>query len=187
MTLHTILLCLFAALPVLSLALAADKSQASPFTAKSVTQTGTIHLNGAIHRVFPFFGPVREKEWAPGWNPQIVFPIGPEIAEGMVFTVQQDKNGIAYWMVTRFDPATHTIAYANVIPGLLAVRIQIACRAAGDQQTDVTVTYQHTALSDAGNQIVEQLDDKASEAKMAHWQHAINHLLATGKRIPSEH
>src|SRR5437879_5188037 len=77
-----ILLLLSAALPLLGLALA--QSQSAGFAAKSVTHTGTIHLESSIDRVFPLFGPVREKEWAPGWNPQIVFPAGKEVAEGMV-------------------------------------------------------------------------------------------------------
>jgi hypothetical protein len=155
------------------------------FVAKSVTHTATIHLQGSLGRVFPLFGPIREKDWAPGWEPQIVHPIGPQVAEGMVFTVDGGKDGTAYWIITRYDEATHRIAYANVIPGYLFNRIEIECRAAGADQTDVTVTYQHTALNDAGNEFVATIDDAMYAKKMAHWQHAIDHLLTTGHRITS--
>jgi hypothetical protein len=180
-----ILLSLAAALPLLGLALA--QAQPAAFTAKSITHTATIQLDGSIDRIFPLFGPVREKEWAPGWDPQILFPAGKDVAEGMVFTVDEKEHGVAYWIITRYDPAAHRIAYVNVLPGYLVNRIEIACRAAGEKQTDVTVTYQHTALDHAGNRFVEQVDDAYYSKKMAHWQHAIDHLLQTGQRIPAQH
>ena len=175
------LLLLFAIAPALFCA-----AQAPPaFVAKSATHTATIHLHGALERVFPLFTPIGEKDWAPGWEPKIVFPAGPQAAEGMVFTVDEGKDGTAYWIITRYEPAAHRIAYANVLPGYLFNRIEIACRAVSDNQTDVTVTYQHTALNDAGNRFVEQVDDAHYQKRMAHWQYAIDHLLTTGERIPA--
>lgn len=179
----TRILLLFCALGPLALLCTA---QAPSFVAKSVTHTATIRLQGPLDRVFPLFGPIGEKEWAPGWNPQIVYPIGPEVAEGMVFTVDDGAHGAAFWTITRYDPAAQRIAYVNVIPGFLVNRIEIACRAAGGQ-TDVTITYQHTALSDGGNEFVTHADDAMFEKRMAHWQHAINHLLTTGRRISATH
>src|SRR5258706_16458471 len=43
--------------------------------AKAITHRGLIRLAAPVERVFPLFGPVREKLWAPGWNPQIVYPL----------------------------------------------------------------------------------------------------------------
>ena len=162
-------------------------AQTPRFVAQSVTHTATIRLQGASDRVFPIFGPIREKEWAPGWNPQVVYPIGPEVAEGMVFTVEEGEHGTAFWAVTRYDLAARRIAYVNVTPGFLVNRIEIACRAAGDNQTDVTITYQHTALGEDGNQFVAQAGDAMWRKKMAHWGYAINHLLTTGERIAGSH
>lgn len=154
----------------------------SGFTAKTVTRTGSFHLHGAIDRVFPLFGPVREKEWAPGWEPQVIAPAGQEVAEGMVFTVQ-NPEGTAYWVITHYDPAAHAISYVNVIPGYVVNRIVITCRAISESETEVTVKYSHTGLDRRGNSFVESQTEPAYAGKMQHWETAINHLLATGKRI----
>ena len=154
----------------------------SAFHAKAVSRTGTIRLAGAIDKVFPLFGPVREKDWAPGWDPEIVYPAGAEVAEGMVFRTH-DKSGETFWVITHFDAAGHSIAYANVTPGYIVNRIMIHCTAAGANETECSVTYAHVALSEHANNFIEHMDDKAYAAKMTHWQEAINHRLTTGKTI----
>jgi hypothetical protein len=158
----------------------------SSFRAKSVTRSGTIRLHGPIDQVFPLFGPVREKDWAPGWNPRILAPLNRDVAEGMVFTVQEPE-GTAYWMVTQFDATEHLITYANVTPGFIVNRIVIRCRPVGPKETEAVVAYTHPGLSDPGNRFAESQTEGAYAAKMQHWQIAINHLLTTGKRIELSH
>lgn len=169
-----------------ALPLFAQLASSQTFTAKSVTRTGTIRLKGSLDRVFPLFGPVREKEWAPGWEPHIVAPLTSEVAEGMVFTVEQ-QHGTMFWIVTRFDPAAHAISYVNVTPGDLVNRILIRCRSLAANETEVSVTYQHTGLAAVGNQYVESQNETAYAAKMRHWEEAINHLLTTGRQIEMRH
>jgi hypothetical protein len=154
----------------------------SRFEAKQALRTATIRLDGAIQKVFPLFTPIHEKEWAPGWDPQPVWPANGEVVEGMVFTVDETP-GRVFWVVTHYDPARHSIAYANVLPGQTLNRIEIACKAAGANQTDCTVRYAFVGLSDEGNKFVEMHSEEAYAVKMKHWTEAINHRLKTGKAI----
>jgi hypothetical protein len=156
------------------------------FRAKSVTRNGTIRLHASVSHVFELFGPIREKDWAPGWNPTILSLRDQDVAEGMVFTVDEPE-GTTYWIVTQLDQPSHLIAYANVIPGFVVNRIVIRCRAVDPQETEVAVAYSHTGLSDAGNHFVERQTEAAYAAKMQHWQTAINHLLTRGQRIELPH
>ena len=158
----------------------------SAFHAKAVSHTGTIRLAGPVEKVFPLFGPVREKDWAPGWDPEIIYPAGSEVAEGMVFRTR-DKSGETFWVITHFDAAQHAIAYANVTPGYIVNRITIRCRTASANETDCSVTYSHVALSEHANNFIDHMDDKAYAAKMRHWQEAINHRLTTGRTIEMPH
>jgi hypothetical protein len=46
----------------------------------------TLHLNAAPATVLPLFGPIREAEWAHGWNPAILYPTDRVQKPGAVFT-----------------------------------------------------------------------------------------------------
>jgi hypothetical protein len=183
------LLILVLMLGVVGLAHQAPSPPASgqgPFQAMAVSHAATIRLTGPVEKVFPLFGPVREKEWAPGWSPELVYPADGEVAEGMVFKTAGEA-GETLWVIMRYDPDQHIIVYANVTPGYMVNRILISCTAAGSGQTDATVAYIHVALGEQGNSFVRHMDDQAYVAKMEHWRQAINYRLETGKTIPAPH
>ena len=46
----------------------------------------TFDLPAAASRALPLFGPVREAEWSPDWNPDFVYPAENRQAAGTVFT-----------------------------------------------------------------------------------------------------
>jgi hypothetical protein len=163
----------------------AHQSGPEPFQAKAVSHTATIRLNRPVDKVFPLFGPVRESDWAPGWSPELIYPTNTDVAEGMVFKVE-GETGLGFWVITRYDPGQHTVAYVNLTPGHMVNRILIACSSAGDE-TDATITYWHVALDERGNDFVQHMDAPAYAAKMAHWQQAIKYRLETGKTIPAHH
>ena len=74
----------------LPLALAAQTpSPAIAFRAKAVSHIATIRLAGSIGQVFRLFGPIVEKEWAPGWNPDVLYPTDRDVDEGMFFITHE--------------------------------------------------------------------------------------------------
>jgi len=175
-----LLLCAVSLLPLLT---RVGMSQVnSSFQAKQALRTGSIRLDGPIDKVFPLFTPIEEKKWAPGWDPQPVWPASGEVVEGMIFTVKEDP-GTVYWVVTHYDPQRHEISYANVMPGQTVNRIEIACKPAGANQTECTVKYAFVGLSDEGNNFVEMHSEAVYAAKMQHWTKAINHALSTGSKV----
>ena len=101
------------------------------FKAQRVIRTSEITLHAPPEKAFPLFGPVREAEWADGWQPQIIYadtPLAEE--EGAVFTTPNPGEADTIWIITRYDPAAYHIEYARVTPGSTAVRIVIDCQAA---------------------------------------------------------
>lgn len=148
-----------------------------PFQAAAVTRIGHLQFPAPINTVFPLFTPLGERHWAQGWDPEIVYPKDVDIAAGMVFRTQGPVEHV--WTVVRYDPAAHTVAY-NVVGRDVAVRqIEVRCRAAGANRTEVTVTDSYIGLSPEGNTLVEQLDEPAYAKKMAGWQKSIGEYLAT--------
>ena len=131
---------------------------------------------------FPLFGPARESEWSPHWNPRILFPPDQRQLAGTVFTTSQGADE-AVWLMDTYDERALRIGYVIIRPGMYATRLDIALKAAADQTTVATVTYRQTALSDAGDRYVKEFArDFPSERD--HWEHAISRRLLELARRP---
>jgi hypothetical protein len=121
--------------------------------------------------VFPLFGPVRESEWSPHWNPHFLYPATPAQQQGAVFT-----TGDETWTLATYDPAALRIVYLIVWPGMRLTELDIALKPAAQKTSQVSITYRETALSDAGNKSVKSF---AAEfpSQRDHWQRALTHRL----------
>lgn len=93
---------------------------------------------------WPLFTARGERSWVEGWAPS--FP-GREEDEspGSVFVTGRGDR-VTIWVVTAAEPSRQ-IAYARVTPGHTAGTVVVTCRALTGRDTEVTVTYQLTALS----------------------------------------
>src|SRR5215468_7526479 len=113
----------------------ADESKAA-FQGKSVTRSATIHLHGPIAKVFLLFEPIGEKAWAPGWEPQVVYPPGGEAQNGTVFlTYDEHGKNETYWTIIDYDAQRHRVTYINVIPNYQVRRISVECREVAPDRT----------------------------------------------------
>jgi len=176
------------------------------------SQLGSILLHGDLATVFPLFGPGREAEWAPGWRPEMLYSPTPEGGEGAVFRTTTNHSAAEgqemLWTVARLDaPASSPnsdspaadkkeprsdearVAYVTVIPGERMTRIEVRCRqeearsAADKQQTRCEVSYSYVALGTKGEEFLTAFRAGGHQQDFSHWEQAINHYLATGKRI----
>lgn len=153
------------------------------FKAKRISRTSTITLAGSLAEVFPLFGPLREKEWAFGWNPQVIYPPDARLEEGMVFkTPAHLGHGEPdyIWTLSRYQPGQAIIAYTIFTPERLWT-IAIQCAAANDDlSTAATITYTFTGLTSLGNALNEQALQHLYADDLRDWEEAINHYLHTG-------
>lgn len=129
---------------------------------------------GPMSAVAPLFGAERERAWAPGWNPEFVWPLPPADREGMVFRIAHGHEQ-AVWVNTRFDLANGDVRYAYVIPGVLVTVISIRLEPRGED-THVSVEYQRTALSDGANDRVLTLARQDASAG-PEWERSIHVCL----------
>lgn len=135
----------------------------------------TLRLPAQPSVVFPLFGPVRESEWAPHWNPTILYPPGRSQSAGAVFTTKQHDRDVV-WVETSYDEAALRIGYVIVRPGISASQLDIALKPIGDQETEATVTHRVTSLSEEGDRFVKEF---AAEfpTERDHWEQAISGRL----------
>ena len=157
----------------------------SNFKAQHATRTATIKLQAPPDEVFPLFGPVREAEWAAGWEITVMHNQSPLLEEeGAVFTTHLHDDQPTIWIVTHYDRASRRIEYARITPSSRATQVLVRCEASDNGATLAHITYRVTGLSEDGNRIVlQEFSETAYQQMMAHWEQAINHRLLTGATI----
>ena len=147
-----------------------------------VKRTYVQTLNAAPDRVFPLLCPVRETEWANGWNPHLVVSTSGYIEPDCVF-VMPDQPQDAIWVVTQWNPREFFVEFIKVIPGFTVGKIEIKLRQGTTDQTFAEVSYSFTALSQKGAEFVDQFTVKRYETFMQEWESELNHFLQTQAKL----
>jgi hypothetical protein len=155
------------------------------FKSARISRTSVLTLNAPLPRVFPLFGPIKEKEWAEGWDPHVLYSTTGLVEEHMVFQVCSPHalEADSTWTVSKYQPDLALIEYTVFAPERLWW-ITIQCRESHPGgTTEAAITYTHIGLTENGNRVNEQALAKMYHRKLKDWEEAINHYLATGKRL----
>lgn len=137
----------------------------------------TQRLEAPPERVFPLLCPVREVEWAEGWNPTLVLS-GSGVAEpGCVFTTAENGRE-AIWTFTDYDPSGLMVRFVKVVPALYLLAAEIRLEAAGAGRSRAHVAYTYTALSRDGEDFVAERSAEWWETFMREWEDSLNAYLS---------
>lgn len=157
----------------------------SHFVARQVSQSHLIHVSVGVERAFPLFEPLGEKQWAHGWNPEILYPGSGVAQEGAVFTTQHPGEPAKIWTIIAHEKEQAHVMYINVLPHAYTSRIDVRCEPDGMEASSVHVTYTLTALSPHGNEYIEQfMQEQHYQAYISSWETAIEHYLLHGHMLP---
>jgi hypothetical protein len=154
------------------------------FKSARISRTSIITLNAPLKKVFPLFGPIREKEWAAGWEPQVIHAT-TDLEEHMVFQTRSHHGQEAdfTWTVSKYYPDQALIEYTVFAPERIWW-ITIECREGkAKETTEAKITYTYTGLTESGNATNEKALATMYRRDLKDWQAAINHYLETGKRL----
>lgn len=136
---------------------------------KSITLTGSLTVPAPVDRAFPLFSPLGEKDWVPGWAPELIHPEGAAWEKGLIFRTPDEEHD-AVWVVTELDRAAHRVSYYRVEPFRLVATIRVECDAMSAGKTSVRVSYTFISLTPDGEAFIDQLSQPGFEAKMKQWQ-----------------
>lgn len=147
------------------------------FKAERISKTATFKVIGNVQDVFPLFGPLLEKEWAEGWDPEIIFSSTGMVDRHMVFrTKAHDAREKSFtWVVSHFEPHNYFIEY-TVFSHLRIWFIAVRCEQLPDA-TRTTVTYTYTGTTDEGNDLNRKALEEMFARDLTDWQEALNHYL----------
>jgi len=145
-----------------------------------VEHTYIQRLYAKPEQVFPLLCPVRETEWAEGWNPIVVFS-GSGYAEPDCVFMTDDSGVESVWVTTVRDPQQFHLQMIKVTPGMTVAKITIRLSENGENETAAEVTYSYTALSDQGAQFVNEYTEELYARFMGYWEKTLNDFLLSGR------
>ena len=156
------------------------------FKAKRVTRSfrQTIHAEPA--KVHALICPVKEADWLDGWQYDMLYSDTGLNEEGCVFTSRSDGEPDTIWLVTKRDDERCRTEFTRVTPESRIARLSIQVRPAGNHQSKVDITYEFTALNEAGNRFITSFSDENFINDMRFWEASMNHYLETGKTLKNE-
>jgi hypothetical protein len=101
-----------------------------------------------------------------------VYPADGAVRKGMVFVTDADAERPSGWFCG-MSPTAGCVEYARVTPGNRVAIVAVRCAAVGAGSTRVTVSYEYTGLSEAGNAYVRRMDEARFRDFIASWREMI--------------
>lgn len=150
--------------------------------AQKISRTATISIKSPIEKVFPLFGPIREKEWAHGWDPTVVSGDG-DVSEHMVFKTngRYDDEPEYLWAVTKFFPEKYLIEYTVTSKDRIWF-ITVQCKNSASS-TSADVTYTYIGLTKSAQERNSESLERMFARDLDDWEEAISHYLLTGNQL----
>ena len=143
---------------------------------RRATHTYRQTLNASPERVFPLLCPVRETEWAAGWEPHLVVSSSGVAERDCVFTTPSEGTE-AIWYVTRHEPDAGFVEMLKITPGVTACRLEIRLQPA-PAGCFADVKYMHTSLGPQGDAFVAGFTAAYYREFMQAWESELNAFLA---------
>jgi hypothetical protein len=150
------------------------------FKPRAMVLKGKIILWGSSDQVFELFSPSGEKLWVPDWDPELLYPVGVQWKEGLLFRTREE-TGDAVWVISRLNRAAHEVTYHRVEPDRYVARIDVRCSALPERKTEAAVTYTFVGLSDRGNGDIAKMTQTEYDKKMQRWENWMNGYLQKPK------
>jgi hypothetical protein len=163
-----------------------DHSISMNFKPERISKCASIELNGSIDKVFPLFGPIREKAWAEGWDPEILYSISGDLEEHMIFRTKAHSHSEEFytWIIAQFSQEQHRIEYTVSTSNRIWF-IRIDCSANGEK-TIAKICYTYTSLTPEGSELNREALKRMYAHDLSDWQRAINYYLKNGKLLSGQ-
>jgi len=151
-----------------------------------VERTYVQKLRGKPEDIFPLLCPVREKEWAPGWDPLEVYTRSGFAETDCIFTTGEGKPE-SIWVITDFDSTNYKVEIIKFTPDMTVGRINIALSKNDTGQTDAHITYMYTAIGTDGEKFVRGYSEDFFQDFMKFSESTLNHFLEKHRDGGNDH
>ena len=142
------------------------------FEAVTISRSGSFELDMTPEYALPLFTAPGEKLWISNWDPTILHGDGYEAS---TVWVTANHENTTYWYVANYDTEAKHARYVRVTPDVDTGTVDVSVTPNGTAGSIITVTYQLTGLSKAGNEnVAKRLGESAYVEMMESWRSMIN-------------
>lgn len=131
-------------------------------------------------RVFPLLCPVREREWVPGWQCEVLHSATGFACLDCVFATPLPEGGSLTWVVSRHEPPRR-IEFTCFAPGLFVMRLDVAVTAHGEASR-LDWSRRFLALGPEGEQALRARTPEVLQRQMELLERALALHLEAGRR-----
>lgn len=123
--------------------------------------------------VFPLLCPVRERDWLPGWQADIVYSKSGLVEDGCVFRSRNPKLGEGLYVTSRYEPGAGIVEFVVLYPGICVMKLDILATVQGPQRTALRWRRSYTALGPEGRAFIAALTEEVFQQQMEGLQRSL--------------
>lgn len=147
----------------------------------AVTRTARFVVPAAPAQVFPLLCPVREYDWIPHWQAEVLHTVSGVAEEDCIFRTAAPGGTPMTWVVSRYEPPTR-IEFTCFVPHHYVFRLKIALApVSGGTELTWTRRWLATAPDDAPFATASAAPD--FDERMAALERLLVHYLRTGAML----
>ncbi|MGD9186845.1 MAG: hypothetical protein PVI89_01460 [Desulfobacteraceae bacterium] len=137
---------------------------------------------GTNKQVFPLLCPVREYDWLPYWNCDIIYSESGIAEQGCVFTTDLPGRGKMIWIVTKYDPPTQ-IQYTIFKHDSHVWNLNVTIETISEFKSNLVWCHEFTALTKSGNEYLTSYTEEAHQSHLKRIEDSLIHYLGTGNML----
>jgi hypothetical protein len=154
------------------------------FKAKRVSRNYIQTIRAAPAEVHALICPVKEAQWLDGWDCDLIFSNSGFAETGCVFISRSAGEKDTIWLITKRDDQNYKTEFVRVTPESRIAFLTVRIEDGGQHTSRMHITYTFTALSEAGNQFIDNFTEENFVKDMQFWEATLNHYLETGRPLP---
>lgn len=143
------------------------------FVAKHIIRQATFIIESPREKVFPLLCPVREREWLPGWQADVIHSRSGVIEDGCVFGSRNSALGEALYVTSRYEPDPGIVEFIVFFPGICVMKLAIEATCASPHSTQLHWSRSYTGLDERGNAFIDGLTEEVFAQQMAGMKRAL--------------
>lgn len=158
-----------------------QRFQQSTFKSKRKQQEFSGTWETTVEELFPLFCPVREADWIPGWDSELIYTDSGLAEDNCIFKTDRSSDvGYGLWMFIGYE-VNRYLEFVRIQEDIIS-RACITVNDNNDGTVSATWKILYTGLTEKGNKEIDKLPEKNPPQAGAH-EKMIDHYLKKGKTI----
>lgn len=140
-------------------------------------------INAPVEDVFPLLGPIREYDWIPGWEADMIWSESGFAEEGAIFQTALHGDVEETWVISQYEPM-EKIGFVRYNPSIVT-RLSIELTA-GNGHTQFIWTQSQVAMDQNGNGHLGTVNQEDFSTNIKNLELMLNYYLDSGEMIDEE-